>query len=100
MYNSYYSKSDNDSSKLTLYLILCIMAIIILSASGRACSRASSDMILIEKGYCYDKNTMIIYKESKTGYYDNDTVYTVYYNEDGYVCKYNIKTYEWEAIIK
>ena len=43
---------------------------------------------------------MIIYKESKTGYYDNDTVYTVYYNEDGYVCKYNIKTYEWEAIIK
>lgn len=54
--------------------------------------RKNHNMILIKDGYCYDKNTHIIYIESCT---EDRTMYCPYYNTDGVVCKYKVDTKEW-----
>lgn len=94
-----YSNSDDSLGSIILKLIGCIILIIIISASSRACSRSDSNMVFIKDGYCYDADTKIIYKESIVGRYDDDTTYTIYYNENGNVCKYNEDTGKWIEVL-
>jgi hypothetical protein len=94
----YYSNNDDSTGKLVLEIIGLVLLIIFISACSRACSRSSSDMIYIQSGYCYDENTKIIYKEIIVGRYDSDTTYTIYYDENGNICKYNDVTGEWDEV--
>lgn len=94
----YYSNNDDSTGSLILKIVGCVILILIISAGSRSCSRSNSDMIYIQNGYCYDENTKIVYKESVVGRYDDDTTYTVYYNENGNVCKYNETNGEWTEV--
>ena len=38
---------------------------------------------------------MIVILKSYTGKYGTNTVYTVYYDENGNICKYDVETGNW-----
>lgn len=91
----------NDSiGTSVLKMIGCIIAITFIVSSGQSCSRSERNMVYIKEGYCYDSDTQIIYTESYFGKYGIRTAYTPYYNSNGKLCKYNIKTNEWIPIDK
>lgn len=48
-------------------------------------------------GYVYNIDSKIIYCKIKSAY---STSYTVYYNENGNLCKYDLNTGEFKEIIK
>ena len=94
-----YGDSEGWGSTI-LKLLVCFLLIIILTFGSRACSRSDRNMVFIKDGYCYDRDTHIIYIESYTGRYGDDTAYTPYYDANGDLCKYNISTGEWVPINK
>ena len=57
-------------------------------------------MISITDGYCYKKDTQIIYEEYFTGKMFADAVYTPYYDANGYLCKYDLESGEWIPVIE
>lgn len=92
--------SDNDNwGSIILKGIGCIILIFFISACSRSCSRENSNMIYIQNGYCYDADTKIIYKESIVGRYDDDTTYTVYYDKNGNICRYDEVTGKWNEVL-
>ena len=102
----YYSSYSNDSSWVTilayiaLIVVLCIIMFFCNSAHVEA-EREEANMIYIEKGYCYDADTKIIYRETiiDSGKYGYDTpTYTPYINENGNYCKY--ERGKWVEFIK
>ena len=90
----------NDDSLVVLVLkIIALFALCIFMVScSRTCSRSTRNMAPIEHGYCYDLDTQIIYIESYTGRYGDETAYTPYYDANGNLCKYDIYTGEWLPI--
>lgn len=89
---------DESLGLLILKLVGCVIAVLIISAASRSCSRSDRNMVVIKDGYCYDSNTHIIYIESYTGRYDTNTTYTPYYDDNGKMCKYDTATGEWVPV--
>ena len=89
---------DEGWGSTILKLLGCLLLIIMLTYGSRACSRSDRNMVSIKRGYCYDRDTHIIYIESYTGRYGDDTAYTPYYDADGNLSKYNVYTGEWMPI--
>lgn len=92
-YNYGYGGSSKSPSWLTM--IAMILIILAMAAGMKACSRSEAHMIYLGDGYVYHEDTHIIYIESSIGRYDNQTSYTVYYDENGKVNKYDELTGEW-----
>lgn len=92
---SYYSHRHSNSDLSWEELIILLMLIFIISAVSKSCSRSNSHMIYIGDGYSYNEDSGLIYIEQTVGRYDDDIVFTLYYNEDGYRCRYNPSTGEW-----
>ena len=91
--------NHNDDGGSTIFKLFgCFLLIVSLTFGSRACSRSDKNMVLIKDGYCYDRDTHIIYIESYTGQYGTDTTHTPYYDTNGSLCKYNIQTGEWVPI--
>ena len=89
---------DESWGSLILKAIGVIFLVVIITSSSRSCSRDDRNMVLIKEGYCYDRDTRIIYIESYTGRYRDDTAYTPYYDANGSLCKYDVYTGEWLPI--
>lgn len=99
MYERY---DDNTWGKLlgciALFIFLCFVMTACNDMSVDA-KRERANMVYIEEGYCYDRNTKIIYKETivEGGRYSFDTpTYTAYVNENGNYCKYEFR--KWVEI--
>lgn len=74
-----------------LIVIVLITVLISLKSCATDTSRKEHNMILIEKGYCYDNDTRVIYIESLSSSYGH-TTYAPYYNTEGELCRYNVET--------
>lgn len=87
---------NDEGWALTISKVLGLFMIMVMLIFGsRACSRAERNMVSIRNGYCYDRDTQIIYIESYAGRYGTDTTYSPYYDSNGDLCKYNVYTGEW-----
>lgn len=91
----YYNYNKNSGMGTIGYCIALLVLLFVISGISKSCSRSYSNMIYISDGYCYHEDTYIIYIESLTGRYDNDTTYAPYYDENGNMAKYNPATGEW-----
>ena len=100
----YYSSNDFGCGTILGYIAIFIVLMFIMSCSNGvhiSNERDESNMIYIQEGYCYDKNTKIIYRETIIDNYryglDTPT-YSPYINENGNYCKY--KNGKWVEFIK
>ena len=76
---------------IKINIIILVILIICLAVFSQWCiedSRSDRNMVYIEEGYCYDKNTKIIYIESYSGRHGTNTTYSPYYDSEGNLCKY------------
>ena len=80
-------------------IIILIIALIFFINICDSCDRDDHNMVLIRDGYCYDRDTKIIYIESDAGRYTGHS-YSAYYDVNGNLCKYNIYTGEFIPIEK
>lgn len=93
MYRSHYHYNSNGMSIgwTIAIIIICFFVAAIADEISVSSSREDNNMIYIEKGYCYDADTKIIYRETiiNGGKYNSDTsTYSPYINENGNYCKY------------
>lgn len=85
-------------------LIQTVLAIIVstliigqLMSCSQENSRSIRNMSYISEGFCYDKDTRIVYIESYSRH-GFDTIYTPYYDKNGNLCRYEIGSEEWIPI--
>ena len=90
-----YSSNNTSWTAFIVEMILVIAFILIVNSCSISNSRNEKNMVVIKDGYCYDRDTKIIYIESYAGKYGNNTVYTIYYDENGNICKYDVQTGNW-----
>lgn len=89
MYSRYSRKDSNGDIAISIIaLIVCFILYFSISSCSVNDSRSKRNMTPIKDGYVYDTNTKIIYIESFTGRYHDETVYTNYYDENGDMCRY------------
>ena len=90
-----YNKEDEGWGSLILRIAGALLAMWLMVSCCRGCSRYGHNMSAIKHGYCYDKNTQIIYIESYSGQYGAETTYSPYYDPNGNLCKYELATGKW-----
>ena len=86
------------TGKFILQVAGFLLAIAIISSCGKSCSRSDSNMVYIREGFVYHEDSKIIYVESETGRYGMETSYTPYYDSNGSMCTYDIRTGEFIPI--
>lgn len=84
--------------KFILTIIGCVIALSIIGSCSKSCSRSESNMIYIREGFAYHEDSKIIYVESEAGRYGMETNYTPYYDSNGSMCTYDVRTGEFIPI--